>query len=196
LSALISYHLNHDPHIKSRIETLDPAIHPTTTTTTTTTISAPTMPDLPTIRKGIASLPTGAPLVVALAGGTTGIGSYTARALARAFAEHGEKLRVYVIGRNASRAEELLKYGKETAPGSEWRFVKAGNMALMSEVSNVSRTVIEMEESAPFAGGPARLDVLYMSQALSPFQESPSEYYVALHMHTSVYQTIRQKRIR
>jgi hypothetical protein len=169
---MISCYLDDHPYIKSRIGALDTAIDLKTPTTT----SAPTMPDLPTIRAGIASLPLNTPLVVALAGGTTGIGSYTARALARAFAGNGKKLRVYVIGRNASRAEELLKYGKDTAKGSEWRFVQVGNMALMSEVEKVAREVVRMEGEAPFAGGEARVDVLYMSQALSPFQESPRTY--------------------
>jgi NAD(P)-dependent dehydrogenase (short-subunit alcohol dehydrogenase family) len=130
------------------------------------------MPDIQTIRKGIDQLPKGPPLVVALTGATTGIGSYVARALARAFTKNGDKLRVYIVGRNVERAEELSKFGRETSPGSDWRFVKVSDLALMSEVDEVSKEIIRQEEEAPFAGGPARLDVLYMSQALSPLQPS------------------------
>jgi len=130
------------------------------------------MPNLQTIREGIKELPKGPPLVVALTGATTGIGSYVARALARAFAANGDKLRVYIVGRNAERAGELLRYGRETSAGSEWRFVTVSDLALMSEVDRVSKEIIRLEEEAPFAGGPARLDVLYMGQALSPLQPS------------------------
>jgi NAD(P)-dependent dehydrogenase (short-subunit alcohol dehydrogenase family) len=131
------------------------------------------MPNLKTIREAIAALPDGPPLVVALTGGTTGIGSYVARAFARTFAQHGAKLRVYIVGRNASRAEELLAYGRSTSPGSDWRFVSTPDLTLISEVARVSNEIISQEEAEPFCGGKPRLDVLYMSQALSPMQASP-----------------------
>jgi NAD(P)-dependent dehydrogenase (short-subunit alcohol dehydrogenase family) len=134
------------------------------------------MPNLQTIRAGIAKLPEGPPLVIALTGATQGIGSYTAKVLADTFAKHGSKLRVYIVGRNASRAEELLRYGRETSPGSDWRFVQASDLALMSEVDRVSQEIIKEEEADPFAGGPARIDVLYMGQAFSPLQASPGTY--------------------
>jgi NAD(P)-dependent dehydrogenase (short-subunit alcohol dehydrogenase family) len=130
------------------------------------------MPDLQTIRAGIAELPKSSPLVVALTGATTGIGSYVARALATTFAHHGSNLRVYIVGRNASRSEELLANGRTTSPGSEWTFVPVGDLALIKDADRVSAEVIRREEEAPFAGGSPRLDVLYMSQALSPMQES------------------------
>ncbi|KAF1843157.1 uncharacterized protein K460DRAFT_315162 [Cucurbitaria berberidis CBS 394.84] len=130
------------------------------------------MPSLQTIRNGIAELPKGPPLVVTLTGGTTGIGSYVAKALATTFANHGPKLRVYIVGRNAARAETLLRYGRETSSESDWQFVQATDLSLISEVDRVSREIIRREEQSPFAGGPARLDLLYMSQALSPLQES------------------------
>jgi NAD(P)-dependent dehydrogenase (short-subunit alcohol dehydrogenase family) len=134
------------------------------------------MPNIKVIRQGIAALPNGPPLVVALTGGTTGIGSYIARALARTFAKHGSKLRVYIVGRKASRAQTLIAYGREISPGSEWRFIPTTDLTLMSEVNRVSQEIILQEEATPFAGGPARLDVLYMSQALSPLQPSPRTY--------------------
>jgi NAD(P)-dependent dehydrogenase (short-subunit alcohol dehydrogenase family) len=134
------------------------------------------MPKLHLIRAGIAELPKGSPLVVAITGGTSGIGSYVARAFARTFANHGSKLRVYVVGRNATRAEALLTYGRNTSPGSDWRFVQALDLSLMSEVDHISQEITKQEEEAPFAGGPARLDVLYMGQALSPFQKSNRRY--------------------
>lgn len=134
------------------------------------------MPNMHTIRAGIAELPKGPPLVVALAGGTTGIGSYVANALATTYASQGSKLRVYIIGRKPDRAEKLLQFGRETSPGSDWRFVQASDASLISDVDSVCKEITRQEKETPFAGGPPRLDVLYMSQALSPFQESPSEY--------------------
>ena len=134
------------------------------------------MPNMQTIRAGVAELPKGSPLVVALTGGTTGIGSYIANELAKTFAKHGSKLRVYVVGRNAQRAEAVLKFGRETSPGSDWQFIQATDLSLISEVDSVSAEIIKREEASPFAGGPPRLDVLYMSQARSPMAESKREY--------------------
>lgn len=131
------------------------------------------MPDLKTIRQGNATLPLGPPLVVAIVGGTTGIGSYTARALARTFTEHGPKLRVYIVGRNATSAAEHIAHCRSTAPGSEWRFILASDLALLSSVDSVCRELISAEMASPFEGGPPRIDVLYMSPALTPLQPSP-----------------------
>jgi NAD(P)-dependent dehydrogenase (short-subunit alcohol dehydrogenase family) len=138
------------------------------------------MPDLTTIRTNISQLPNGPPLVVALIGGTSGIGSYVAEAFASTFAQHGSKLRVYLVGRNASRAEKLLQYGRSTSPGSDWRFIQAQNLALLSEVDAVSAEIKRQEEADAFAGGPPRLDALYMSSALSPLVESPSTFSLLL----------------
>jgi NAD(P)-dependent dehydrogenase (short-subunit alcohol dehydrogenase family) len=134
------------------------------------------MPNLQTIRAGITELPKGPPLVVALAGGTSGIGSYIAKALATTYASNGSKLRVYIVGRKPERAEELIQIGRTTSPGSDWRFVQAMDASLISDVDKACQEIIKEEKQAPFSGGPPRLDVLYMSQALSPFQTSPSQY--------------------
>ncbi|EAT81641.2 hypothetical protein SNOG_11142 [Parastagonospora nodorum SN15] len=131
------------------------------------------MPNINLSRKDIAALIQGPPLVAVLIGATTGIGSYVARALANTFAKDGNKLRVYVVGRNASRAETLLTYGRQTSPGSDWRFVAVPDLTLMSHVDRFSQEVIKQEQASPFTGGPPRIDLLYMSQALSPMQESP-----------------------
>ena len=130
------------------------------------------MPDLKTIRAGIAELPEGPPLVITLVGATSGIGSYVAKTWANTFAAHGSKLRVYIVGRNVARAEALLKYGRETSPGSEWQFVQVTDLSLLHEVDQVSKIIIQREEESPFAGGPPRIDALYLSPALSPLQES------------------------
>ena len=135
------------------------------------------MPSLTQIRKDISCLPTSFPLVIAIFGGTTGIGSYVARSFARLFSQHGANLRVYLVGRNASRAEEILAYAKKTAPESDWTFVEVGNAALMSECERVAGVIKEREERQPFEDGTggkrARLDAIYLSWALSPVVNSP-----------------------
>jgi NAD(P)-dependent dehydrogenase (short-subunit alcohol dehydrogenase family) len=132
------------------------------------------MPNIKIARKDIAALAEGPPLVAVLIGATTGIGSYVARALANTFAKDGAKLRVYIVGRNVSRAETHIQYGRKTSPGSDWRFIAVPDLTLMSDVDRFSQEIIKQEEASPFAGGPPRIDLLYMSQALSPLQASPS----------------------
>jgi NAD(P)-dependent dehydrogenase (short-subunit alcohol dehydrogenase family) len=138
------------------------------------------MPKLSVIRAGIEELPNGPPLVVAIAGGTTGIGSYIAKTLATTFALQGNKLRVYIIGRNATRAEAVLAEGQRISPNSEWRFVQATDLALISEVDRCCAEIIRQETDIPFHGGPARLDVLYMTHSYSPLKER-SSYVTCIH---------------
>jgi hypothetical protein len=149
------------------------------------------MPGVQIARDGIAALPKGPPLVVALVGGTTGIGSYVARALAEAYAKAGDKLRVYIVGRRIDRAEAVLRYGRDTSPGSDWRFVQVSDLSLMNEVDGVSREIIHQEEKEPFAGGPPRLNVLYMSQALSPLQPSGRKRLISLRLIQDTHQILQ-----
>lgn len=128
------------------------------------------MPNIKVIQAAIAELPKGSPLVVAISGGTTGIGAYIAKAFATTFKAHGSRLRVYIIGRNASRAESVISEGKAIATGSEWRFIKATDLSLISEVDRCCSDIIKHENDAPFAGGPARLDLLYMTHSAPTMQ--------------------------
>ncbi|KAJ6104658.1 hypothetical protein N7523_010978 [Penicillium sp. IBT 18751x] len=120
------------------------------------------MPNLKVIRSAVAELPKGQPLVVCLVGGTTGIGSYVAKSLARAFASHGSLLRVYIVGRNATRAAEVIAQATSTSPGSDWRFVQATDLALISEVDRSCEEIIQKESEAPLHKTPS-IDLLYMS---------------------------------
>ena len=133
------------------------------------------MPKLDIIRSAIAELPNGPPLVAALPGGTTGIGSYIAKALATTFASHGSKLRVYIVGRNRTRAEAVIAENQLISPGSEWRFVQATDLALISEVDRACADIIRQETEAPFHGGPTRLDLLYMSHCYPILKERTSK---------------------
>ena len=133
------------------------------------------MPKLDIIRSAVAELPNGPPLVAALPGGTTGIGSYIAKALATTFASKGSRLRVYIVGRNRTRAEAVIAESQRISPGSEWRFVQATDLALLSEVDRACVEIIRQETEAPFHGGPTRLDLLYMSHCYPILKERTSE---------------------
>jgi NAD(P)-dependent dehydrogenase (short-subunit alcohol dehydrogenase family) len=133
------------------------------------------MPSLSTIHAAIAELPKGSPLVVALTGGTTGIGSYVAKALATAFSTSGSKLRVYIVGRNAARAALVITECKQISPESDWRFVQATDLALISEVDRSCTEIIRQETETPFHGGPARLNLLYMSHSYPILKEPTSK---------------------
>ncbi len=131
------------------------------------------MPNLKIIKAAVAELPNGPPLVAAIAGGTTGIGSYVAKALAITFASRGSKLRVYIVGRNAARAQTVIAECQKISPASEWRFVQAADLALISEVDRSCADIIRQETEAPFHGGPTRLDLLYMSHCY-PILKAPT----------------------
>jgi hypothetical protein len=133
------------------------------------------MPKLSVIQSAISELPKGPPIVVALPGGTTGIGSYIARALAATYADHGSKLRVYIVGRNVTRAESLLSDCRKTSSGSEWRFIQTPDLALISEVDRCCAEIVRQETEAPFHGGKAKLDLLYMTYSYPLLKERCSE---------------------
>jgi len=120
------------------------------------------MPSLSAIRSANSQLPLGQPVVAVLPGGTTGIGSYIANALAQTFSKHGSKLRVYIVGRNAERAASVISKSQKTAPGSEWRFIKATDLAYISEVDRACAEVIRQEIAAPLHEKPS-IDLLYMT---------------------------------
>lgn len=134
------------------------------------------MPSASVIQSAVAELPNGPPLVAAIPGGTTGIGSYVAKGLATVFAEHGSQLRVYIVGRNAERGNAVIADCQKISPGSEWRFVQATDLALISEVDKCCAEIIKQETEASFHGGPARVDLLYMSHCYPILKERSSKY--------------------
>lgn len=64
-----------------------------------------------------------------------------------------------IIGRNAARAEIVMADCRRTSPGSEWRFVHATDLALISEVDRCCAEIIRQETEGSFHVGPARLDL-------------------------------------
>lgn len=132
------------------------------------------MPDLNIIRPAIGQLSKGQPIVAVLVGGTTGIGSYVAKSLARAFAHDGSKLRVYIVGRNATRAADVIAQGRNISAGSDWRFIQATDLALISEVDKSCTDIIRQETESPFHGTPS-IDLLYISHCYPILKERTSK---------------------
>lgn len=120
------------------------------------------MPSLNAIRSSNARLPQDQPVVAVLPGGTTGIGSYIANALAQTFSKQGSKLRVYIVGRNAERASSVISSAQKTSPGSDWRFIKTTDLAYLSEVDKACAEVIRQETASPLHEKPS-IDLLYMT---------------------------------
>lgn len=133
------------------------------------------MPSLSVIRSSLAELPSGPPIVAVLSGGTTGIGSYVAKGLATTYAKQGSNLRVYIVGRNATRAVAVLAECRKISPGSDWRFVQATDLALLSDVDQSCAEIIKQETESSFHGGPARIDLLYMTHCYPILKERSSE---------------------
>jgi len=137
------------------------------------------MPPRSTIHNTITNLTSGPPLVVAIIGGTSGIGSYIAKAFASVYRNSKFSLRVYIVGRNVSRAEALLAEVRYTSPGSEWLFIQAHDLALMSDVDAICAQIKKYEEEHPLNGGEPRIDMLYMTQAESPLAPSPRKFFIS-----------------
>lgn len=101
-------------------------------------------------------------LVAVFSGGTSGIGEYTARALARHAAE-GQGARIYIVGRNQKAADAIAAdYGSRE--NVQFCFVKADDLSLLKDVDRCCEE-IERLESKESKGGPPRIDLLVMSHA-------------------------------
>lgn len=135
------------------------------------------MPSISAITSAIAELPKGPPVVAVLPGGTTGIGAYIAEALATTYGrEHGAKLRGYIVGRRRDRGEEVIAKCRIASPDSDWRFVQVADLALLADVDKACAEIVEQETAAPLAGGPARVDLLYMTHCYPILKERSSKY--------------------
>ena len=121
------------------------------------------------VRKSNAGLIESHPLVAVFVGGTSGIGEFTLRALAKTHGRQGKGLRAYIVGRNAAAAEEIIANCTGLCPSGQFRFVKAGDLSLLKDVDRVCAEVTELEEKESAASSKkARIDILVMSQHYFP----------------------------
>ena len=135
------------------------------------------MVQLDVVRSSNSTLVKSQPLVAVFVGGTSGIGEATIRVLATTHTDQGKGLRLYIVGRNAAAAEKTISECVRVCPKGQFRFVKAGDLALLKDVDRVCAEItrLEEEENAD-GGGTARVDLLVMSQAYLTFDPRKGIY--------------------
>jgi NAD(P)-dependent dehydrogenase (short-subunit alcohol dehydrogenase family) len=108
------------------------------------------MVNLSDVRKSNSALETSSSLVAIFAGGTSGIGEATVKALAA----NAKDPKVYIIGRNETRASRIIEECVQSCPGGSFTFVKA-DLSLLRNVDMVCEEIKKAETG--------RLDLLFMS---------------------------------
>src|SRR3984957_11435122 len=108
------------------------------------------MVNLSDVRKSNSALETSKPLIAVFAGGTSGIGEATVKALAA----NAKDPKVYIIGRNETRASRIIEECVQSCPGGSFTFVKA-DLSLLRNVDMVCEEIKKAETG--------RLDLLFMS---------------------------------
>jgi hypothetical protein len=123
------------------------------------------------VRRENALLVNTKPFVAVVAGGTAGIGECAVRQLAETFKQHGDKLRLYMVGRNQDAADNIIADCRRACAGGQFRFVK-GDLTLIRQVDRVCADIIEQEEQGSRASGQtAKIDLLVASQGLLGFRQ-------------------------
>lgn len=135
------------------------------------------MVELTEVHKANSTLVQSQPLVAVFFGGTSGIGHQSLRALAAAEAEHnGKGLRAYIVGRNATAAEEIIAECRGLYPQGQYHFIKIDDLSLIKNVDRVCADIIQQEQKE---GSDARIDYLMMSQGGSIWLSRTGRYSMA-----------------
>jgi NAD(P)-dependent dehydrogenase (short-subunit alcohol dehydrogenase family) len=103
------------------------------------------------------------PFTVVVIGGTAGIGERHVLAIATAFADAGEKLRIFIVGRNQEAAERIIDDAKKLSPKGGFEFVKAGDLTLLRETAKVAEAIDQAVKSHAGTEVP-KIDLLVMTQ--------------------------------
>ncbi len=116
----------------------------------------------------------GRPFVAVFLGGTTGIGSYGLKALAKTHGEAGAAqsrgLRAYVVGRRAS--DTLMAELRRLCPFGTFAFVQAKDLGLLADVDRVCAAITGAETAAAAADATPhvpKIDLLVESQGVLAF---------------------------
>jgi NAD(P)-dependent dehydrogenase (short-subunit alcohol dehydrogenase family) len=123
-------------------------------------------------------------LVAVFAGGSGGIGALSLKALAATVSKvEGKGLRAYIIGRNASTAQEIIAECRELCPTGQYHFISINDYALIKDVDAACEELIQAETlNAALANEHARIDYLMLSHGGSLFlprqglHDVPSNY--------------------
>ncbi|KAK6820831.1 hypothetical protein PG987_015231 [Apiospora arundinis] len=102
--------------------------------------------------------------VAAFFGGTAGIGKMAVTELAKTFADHGDALSIYIVGRNQEAAQRIIGQCKDLCPAGNFQFV-GGDMCLMKDTDRVCAEITRQEvDISSRKGRKAKIDLLVLSQ--------------------------------
>jgi hypothetical protein len=113
------------------------------------------------IRESLATLVQRQPLVAVFFGGTTGIGHYTIRALAKAQVDlKGKGFLAYLVRREVNRMTQVIAECNQIYPEGKIAFVQVDDLSLITDVDHAcaERFRLGKEEEDP------RIDYLMLSQ--------------------------------
>lgn len=104
-------------------------------------------------------------LVAVFAGGSGGIGALSLKALASTVGKHqGKGLRAYIIGRDASAAQDVINECRELCPTGQYHFIRISDYALIKDVDAACEELIQAEtRNAAPTSERARIDYLMLS---------------------------------
>ncbi|KAF4624345.1 hypothetical protein G7Y89_g13828 [Cudoniella acicularis] len=108
------------------------------------------------------------PLVAVVVGGTFNIGAHTVKCLAATHGKTGNGLRLYILGRKAKAAEEIIAECQKLCPSGQFIFIQVTDLALLKNVDLVCTELVQREEKeAKAKGGIPKIDILLMTQGIA-----------------------------
>jgi NAD(P)-dependent dehydrogenase (short-subunit alcohol dehydrogenase family) len=104
-------------------------------------------------------------LVAVFVGGSGGIGALSLKALASTAGKlEGKGLRAYIIGRNASAAQEVIAECRTLCPAGQYHFIAMNDYALIKDADAACDELVQAESrNAALANERARIDYLMLS---------------------------------
>jgi len=110
------------------------------------------------------------PVVAVFIGGTQGIGHFSAAALAKQYATQqtantstAPLLRIYIVGRSATKANTVLSDLTKAHSNGQYRFVQAADLTSIVDVDTISKEIIRIENEEHGQDNP-RIDLLVQTQ--------------------------------
>lgn len=97
-------------------------------------------------------------LVAVFVGGTSGVGEYTVKALAK----YSPNSRIYIVGRNQETASRIIEECKEVNSGSTFQFIR-GDVSALKGVDAVCDEIKKRE---------TEINILFLSQGSMGFSQS------------------------
>lgn len=114
------------------------------------------------------------PLVAVFVGGVKGIGSFSIQALTKQYAKQNASLRVYIVGRDKQKAEELISQCSKSCSNGIFHLVKADELTSIVNVDKSCNDIIRIEQEEHKDDRP-RIDLLMLTQGhilLGPRQDT------------------------